>query len=102
MIGARHLAVICATSLALVGLTLACGRYGPPVRPVPSGSASGDSGTFDNTPDARGKRPEEAVPYILQGLLPGSDSEGRAEGTTAQADEAGAEPGLEKKAQPHE
>ena len=104
--GARRGVVVCATSLALAGLALACGRYGPPVRPVASGSASRDSETFDNTPDARGQWPDEAVPYILQGLATEPDSEASTEPTIERSDEPeaepGAQPGLEQEPQPSE
>ena len=59
MIAARRLAIVCAISCVLAAP--ACGRYGPPVRTIPSGTAAEDSGLLDNARD-------ETMPFVLDGL----------------------------------
>ena len=55
---------------ALVGLALACGRYGPPVRSVSAADPQADAERFDGPLDEeRATSRAEAVPYLLDGLL---------------------------------
>jgi hypothetical protein len=60
-----------AAGLALVcDLALACGRYGPPVRPVAAEDAHADSERFEGPLDENyAASRDEAVPYILEGLI---------------------------------
>ena len=58
MIATRWTAIV-AVSFAM--LAPGCGRYGPPIRALPSHPAAVEREPFDDTRD-------EAVPYVLEGL----------------------------------
>ena len=54
----------------LTQLALACGRYGPPVRPVPAADPQADSERFEGPDDAyHAESRAETVPYMLEGLI---------------------------------
>lgn len=101
---AQRLAVLCAISLALAPCALACGRYGPPVRAVSSGSTGQDPGAFETTMEPR-RESREAVPYMLEGLVsePGSTSDSTPDSTVESTSESAVErTDAEKEAQPRE
>jgi hypothetical protein len=98
--GARRLARLCAIIQALALGALACGRYGPPVRAVPSDTAARASETPDDTQNAIDDRGGEAVPYILEDLI--SDRDETIEGPMGPRVEPAVDAGPEKKAQPSE
>ena len=84
MIGTGRSAVACAAGIALLTqLALACGRYGPPVRPVPAADPQADSERFDGPDDAyNAESRADAVPYLLEGLIdeqPPAEEESAAE-----------------------
>ena len=84
MIAARRLAIVCAISCALGAP--ACGRYGPPVRTIPSNPAAEDSGLLDNARD-------ETMPFVLDGLSEDVETAvepaGRSKGEPAEETPAG-------------
>lgn len=61
MTGARRKVVVALVAISFALLAQACGRYGPPVRALPSHPTAADREPVDNTRD-------EVVPYVLEGL----------------------------------